>query len=250
MKKNILIGLVLVIIIALGVGLSLRRAGAPTVTDTGTTATSTDATSTVTVVSPLPKTTPAVESERDTAWTLFQKYLTAAKNHDLATVKALSYQVSPDCLDATKTTECNARMDTAYFYGSAIDESSLTHTVGDDKQLILVGDYKEKIDNQAITLTRGIVYFTKQNGNIKFLSLSPFDGFFKLIDASSTEATSTTEASLKALTKDTDGDTAPDAVETCTDPGAPADCVKTDPNKKDSNGNGWWDSIEALFYKP
>ncbi|MBX4199095.1 hypothetical protein KW800_02350 [Candidatus Parcubacteria bacterium] len=248
MKKIILIVLALLLIVGLGIGLSLRRAGAPTVTQDELTATSTAATTT-TVVSPLPKPTPGIRSDKDRAWDLFQKYLQAAKDHDLATVKSLSYQVSPDCFDAAKTKECNARMDTAYYYGSAIEKSSLTHVVGDAKQLILVGDYKEKIDEEAITLTRRIVYFTKQDGDIKFLSLSPFDGFFKLIVAGSADATSTTETRLKALIVDTDMDIAPDAIETCTDPGAPADCAKTDPNKKDSNGNGWWDSIEALFYK-
>jgi len=29
---------------------------------------------------------------------------------------------------------------------------------------------------------------------------------------------------------------------------APGDCVETDPDKRDLDGNGWWDEVESLFY--
>lgn len=28
----------------------------------------------------------------------------------------------------------------------------------------------------------------------------------------------------------------------------PGSCVETDPRERDQNNNGWWDSVESLFY--
>jgi hypothetical protein len=55
---------------------------------------------------------------------------------------------------------------------------------------------------------------------------------------------------LQALVKDTDKDSTPDQTELCVGELAQREeCVKTDPAKRDTDNDGWWDGIESAFYK-
>lgn len=190
-------------------------------------------------------TTPAAISLKASAWQVFQDYIAAAKAHDLAKVKALSYQTSKDCV--TLTSACKDRLDNAYNFGVAFKLPQFTHIIYDDKQLILYGNYAEDLTGGSPSRVREVLYFVRDGDNIKFLSLNPFQGSVVLRDEGM--ATSTIEARLMDLTIDTDGDTIPDSLENCADQITSEDCVKTNPTKKDTNGNGWWDSTESLFYR-
>jgi hypothetical protein len=47
---------------------------------------------------------------------------------------------------------------------------------------------------------------------------------------------------------DTDNDGLTDWNETCSGAGAyNPDCIETNPNNKDTDGDGWWDSIDDSF---
>lgn len=241
MNKKTLAALAIIVIIALAALLGLRRSQAPTLSD------GLNSSATTTVPSPIPAVTETNKDEKSEAWTVFQKYVNAAKAHDLAALSQAAYQISATCKDPAKRTDCNGLMDNAYNFGSGFREEDLTHLTSDKKQLILASDYVKNLDGDAPSLTRGVIYFVRQDGALKFLSFKPFDGSF--IVRTPGAATSTIEARLEALTKDTDGDTLPDEVELCKGDNVDPSCSKTDPKRKDTDGDGWWDSIEALFYK-
>ncbi len=180
------------------------------------------------------------------AWTVFQNYLTATKNHDLPTLKSLSYQLSATCQDSTKIKDCYGLMDNAYYFGSGIPLKDITNVQYDSKQIILSSDYRDSFATSSAVRIREIIFFVRNGKDIKFLSFNPFQG---VIINNTTDATSTLAVSMASSTKDTDMDGLSDQTEECDDQVKIADCVATNPYKKDTNGNGWWDSTESLFYK-
>jgi hypothetical protein len=190
--------------------------------------------------------TPATEDLKVEAWNVFERYIQAAKIHDLVEIKKLSYQMSATCKDNSKIKECNDLMDNAYNLGSNFTLQSLNHMIYDSKQIILWTDYNKLVNSDPVSTIRGVIYFVREGGSIKFLSFKPFDG---IIIFRGTDATSTLLTKLDKATLDTDSDTIPDTTELCADQNTPKDCVQTDPTKRDTDGDLWWDPIEALFYK-
>ena len=74
------------------------------------------------------------------AWQVFENYLKFAKTHDLAGLRNLSYQISPTCNDHTKEQECNALMDSVYFFASNFKISDFTHFMSDERQIVMYTD--------------------------------------------------------------------------------------------------------------
>jgi hypothetical protein len=175
----------------------------------------------------------------------FDSYLSYAKDHNIEGLATLSHKLGPVCSDPEKLEECNALMDTVYQLGSEIEKEKLTITLSDKRQIILLSEY-ERVEDEFMTgYKRTIIYFTRdEKGNPKLLSFNNSDGAFVLKTGLSSEIT---EDRLQKMIVDTDQDSLPDEAEVCTSPGQPAGCSDTDPNNKDSNGNGWWDSIERFF---
>lgn len=241
MKKKAFAALALVILIGLGALIGLRRSQAPTLSE------GLNGTATTTLPSSIPTVTDSTIDEKSEAWTVFRKYVSAAEKHDLASLSSVAYQLTAACKDPARRTECDGLMDNAFNYGSGFREEDMTHLISDKKQLILVSDYVKNLEGEAPSVTRGVIYFVRQDGALKFLSFKPFDGSF--IIRTEGAATSTIEARLAEMVKDADGDTLPDEVELCKGDNVDPNCAKTNPKAKDSNGDGWWDSIEALFYK-
>lgn len=187
---------------------------------------------------------PRTEEVKLSAWAVFQTYLDYAKEGDLEAIKILSYQVSDDCKTEPVTDKCKERMSTAHFFGSQFRLEDLKHTAFDEKQIILATDYFKNRESNAASITRGVIYFVRDGEEIKFLSLNPFDG---TILTFGNEATSTIEAKLDELAQDTDLDFLRDQDELCST--GYSDCIKSNPDKRDTDKDGFWDSIEALFYK-
>ncbi len=183
---------------------------------------------------------------RDAAWNVFQAYVSAAKAHDLTHLSATLYKLSPTCANTASTTECNTLMDTAFYYGNMIKKDKLTHILYDDKQVVLATDYRTDLEGNAPGMNRTILYFAYKDGVLKLLSFNPFQGAFVLWDHTSV-ATSTIEEKLAASIKDSDSDFLPDDTELCQGADIALDCVSTNPNSRDTDGDGWWDSIEPFI---
>jgi hypothetical protein len=137
-------------------------------------------------------------------------------------------------------------MDNVYAIGSLFKKEDFKNVWSDAKNLIISTDYSRVDDSSGIFVgyTRAIMYFVVENNNPKLLSLNNFDGVM-VVKNNFTEEEITNK--LNELVLDSDLDGIPDVVENCTNPGMTNSCRPTDPNKRDTNGDGWWDSIDAIL---
>ena len=144
------------------------------------------------------------------AWDTLEQYLEVAKAHDLPKVKSLSHQLSPTCQDPVREAECFNLMDSVYGFGSTFKESDFTQVFADEKQIVMMTEYAENPE-VGQQAVQIVLFFTRDpDGTPKVLSMR---FCFK-------------------------------------EPGtAPSNCVETDPKSRDLDNNGWWDSVEALFYR-
>jgi hypothetical protein len=186
-------------------------------------------------------------SVKNNAWAVFQKYLGYNKDHNLDGVKAIVYKVNVVCESKVATDECKNRMDLAYSYGSALKKADFVNVWSDGKQTILATDFKLDEDNTFLTRTRAIMFFIGSGSDLKLLSFSPFKG-----DTVEKSASTTRDELLKKLTletADSDNDGIFDYQEECSSPYASANCIKTNPALRDTDGDGLWDGVEALLTK-
>ena len=144
------------------------------------------------------------------AWNVFDQYRNAAKAHDLAQLKALSYQLSPECTaaltDSTKMAKCTELMDSVAFFTQDFQAKDFIRVAYDAKQIVLTTDYLKIADAEEPVKT--VIYFVR-------------------------------DPSPKVL-----------GIRFCIGAeGKTEECVQTAPDKRDTNGNGWWDDVEALFKK-
>lgn len=183
------------------------------------------------------------------AWQTFETYMTAAKNHDLQTIKRLAYKLSPICTgaltDKTKEAECFSRLDQAYSAGSTLKKESFKNSFFDSKQVILFTDIKFTETPDTKIAAKSFIYFvTDSENNLKLLSLELGREFTV---KKSEQAPGTVDSVLSERTKDSDSDGIEDVVESCGIKISDAECVDTNPNKKDSDGDGYFDSIDKLL---
>jgi len=146
------------------------------------------------------------------AWQVFGDYREAAQNHNLVKIKELSHQLSLTCSDKSKEVECFTIMDGFYESTKDFKITDFTNTIYDDKQIISYTEYKSEGLDEASKERFGriLMYFTRDSsGSPRLLN----------IRFCSTDDLNT-----------------------------PDDCVEKDPNKRDLDNNGWWDTLENLFY--
>lgn len=182
------------------------------------------------------------------SWNVFENYLKAVKNHDLESLQIYSHQTSDTCKDSAREAECFALMDNVYELGKDFNKDDFIHVWADEKQIILSTDYNLLEDNTFATLRgliRSVIYFTIIDENPKVLYFSNFDGTFLLQEDFTADEI---DARLRELVRDTDEDGLPDEIEICAGLEEDTSCVKTDPKKRDSDGDGWWDGVEIFFY--
>ncbi|MEX0919294.1 MAG: hypothetical protein WDZ64_00910 [Parcubacteria group bacterium] len=148
----------------------------------------------------------------DHLWNTFENYLLSARTHDLETVRSYSYQLSETCLNPDTLEQCYELMDEVYAFGSALDKSDFTNLIYDERQAVLYSDYAPEIDRESETewFDRTLIYFAKDE---------------------------TDEFKLLAL-----------RVCSTSNPDTPDNCINTNIDTRDIDNNGWWDSLEALFY--
>jgi len=188
---------------------------------------------------------PLSNSPKDIAWDFFQKYLAFNKNHNLEGVKSVVYKVASVCEDPKTMIDCEARMGSAYSYGSALVKEDFINVWEDEKQIILATDFKIQQDETAISRNRAIIYFLKdENGNLKLLSFSPRKGAFS---SKGTASEKELNERIILYTEDKDQDGMTDYVEECIPAEIKDTCVPTNPKLRDTDSDGLWDGIEALM---
>lgn len=180
-------------------------------------------------------------------WSTFSLYLARAQDHDIQGVGELSFTLSDVCKDPKTKNECYKKMDTVYGVGSALKQEDFTHIVEDGKQGILSTDIRRLDTTSALVAIKQVIYFTKDaKGNPKLLALNPNEMWQIARNTAST--TAELEAKLQSLIRDTDEDGVSDELENCIYPDniLQVSCKKTNPQKKDSIGDGWFDGIRPM----
>jgi len=245
MKNKIIIAIVVVVLAGLGFYFFQNRGSAPVV-EIEHNATSTPETGTKL-------------TNFDLAWNVLQQYLAYAKAHDVAGVEKLSYQLTDSCKkynesEANKT-DCDARMNTVYNFGYSFKKSDFIYEWSDKKQIILSTDWAVSGEADYSARMRSIIFFIVDGSTIKVLSFKPAQGtIVSKFDKKEGEpevklSEAEVQRRLVEFTEDKDKDGIEDFVEQCLGSSNTKDCVKTDPTKRDSDRDGWWDGVEALFYK-
>jgi hypothetical protein len=164
------------------------------------------------------------------AWQVFQNYLAYNKAHDLEKVKSVVYKISPICESPASTTECFARMDAAYEFGSKMKKAGMVNYWEDAKQAILSSEPKLVDNEKTIGYSKEIIYFVKVGGQLKLLRFYPS----KTIALPKEGALDLEGIRIAAENGIADEDQ--DGLE---------DARDNNPNKKDADGDGWWDGTEV-----
>ncbi len=197
------------------------------------------------IKSQLPKQTlPLSNSPKDVAWRLFQKYLAYDKIGDLKGVKSVVYKVASVCENPKTAIDCKARMNLAYLYGSKLKKEDFVNVWNDKKQIILATNFKIQEDANVIGRNRAIIFFIRDKKGLKMLSFSPFKG---AVSDKGTASKKELNYRIINYTEDKDKDGIADYKEECLAVKTGEICVKTNPNLRDTNGDGWWDGIETLI---
>lgn len=183
----------------------------------------------------------------DKVWMTFEEYLSKAHAHDIEGVKALSYKQSATCAKKETEKQCFTLMDGVYSFGKDFQKTDYKNIWSDDKQVILFTNPRYDDGEKQYGLIKGYLYFTREkDGSVKLLAMDPARGWY--VDKASSTKVEWTQK-LDALSVDSDSDGISDNEENCLDAKGVAimQCVKSDPKKRDSKGDGWWDSVRVYI---
>ena len=232
--KYVLICVVTVAVIAGGFYLYIW-ANTPKV-DLSETATSSPTSTPIASSSPTP--TPA---KKATAWDIFQEYLAGIKTHDLDRVNKIAYEqidLNVYCKDMGLGKDACSSMiwsvvDVMSKDAGKQEEGDFINVSEDKNQIIMATNVFPDGDKGY---TKNHIYFVKSlEGNMLLLGYGTFSWGF-------------VGDELIAATKDSDGDDLTDQDEKCVygdrEQYNKPYCTKTNPNSKDTDADGWWDSIE------
>jgi hypothetical protein len=190
--------------------------------------------------SPAPENTNSVSTSSD-LWTVYDKMILALKNKEIPAFNTVSYvQVTPD-----QVSQFSQMASYLYDESVKIIKNDYVNKWQDDRQAIYSTNPKKADDAEVYRYTHGSVMFVNIDGVWKVLSNSPEVG--TSVSKKGTNRTATQiEQDLLLMMLDSDKDGISDQEETCSELYKyNSKCVKTDPNKRDSNGNGLWDGIDA-----
>ncbi len=251
-KKIVSIGMILVLMGAIII-FTNRKSDSVGVQETfGEVATSTEQTTQAERLPKIETQGNSVVSQKSTltaqdGWNVFQKYIQAAGNRNIGALKELSYSLSATCNNPKLENECFMLMDGVYTVAKNLVQSEYKNFAYDSKQAVLYTDARIESTETKTALVRGYIYFGRDDqGNLKLFAIDPSRGS-SINTGTSTRAE--LEKKLNELSVDTDKDTVPDFQELCTDSTGKdvAGCTKTDPLKKDTLGDGWWDGVRVFL---
>lgn len=231
-QKGLVGGLVLVIVLALLAGggvywLSRNQADQVNITPIPPTPITTSLPEAV----PTPA-APIVENP----WSVVEQMKVALQNHNLETVKKLSYKPFPPCPDATT---CNQLMD---FLSGQVKNLKLADFINQ------WSNERQAVFTTMVKIVPGAQpnYQTASYNKIFFVKDQTSQEWKLLLLGMSDSFSDKNEADVQQAMVDSDQDGVTDRRESCLgasqyDP----KCEKTDPTKRDTDGDGWWDGIDA-----
>lgn len=189
------------------------------------------------------------KSVRD-MWATWTGYLEAVKNHDIGALKEYAYALSDTCKDPKQEKACFDKMDAVYKIGASFTKNDFSTALEDGKQGILETKLAPINSEKDFGYRKSSIIFVKDNtGNPRLLSLKPNEEW--KVKRNSASTTAELNKSLEDMVKDTDQDGLTDQIEKCIFPDnyAVISCVESNPNKRDSDGDGYWDGVGFLIPK-
>ncbi len=183
-------------------------------------------------LSSLPEPTP---KESSMAWGLLQDYFSAIKARDLDVINNIRYEVLDIKSCGLDKDLCESltwtMLDSSVKGLQAFSEGEFANILGDSGQLIMATDIYPV--EKGTGFSGSFAYFVKDDeGTMFILACGTRTWYLK------------PEAVMDAI-RDTDGDGLTDEDENCLGKKEEdKNCIKTDSNQKDTDGDGWWDSIE------
>lgn len=178
-------------------------------------------------------------------WTIYDKMTLALKNKDVSAFNIVSYvQVTPAQASQFSQTA-------SFLYDQSIKtiKNDYINKWQDEKQAIYSTNPQKIDDAEVYGYAQGSVMFINKDGSWKVLLDSPEKGW-NVVKKGTNKTAAQIEQDLQTMMLDSDKDGLTDEQEICS--GSQqynSKCVKTVPNKRDTNGNGWWDGIEANMNK-
>ena len=185
----------------------------------------------------------SVSASSQDLWSIFDKNTLALKNKDVSAFNTTSYK------QVTPTEESQFTQFAPFLYDESIkiNKSSYTNKWQDDKQTIYSTNPIKTDDSTAYGYKQGIIMFIKKDGSWKILLSSP-EKNWSVSKAGTNQTPAQVEKLLQDMILDSDKDGITNMYELCEGSQmGNSKCAKTDPNKRDTDGDGWWDGIEAEF---
>ena len=143
------------------------------------------------------------------AWNTFDQYRKYAAEGNLEGVISISHQLSETCRNPESREECNRLMTNVAEFTKEFRQTDFKNAYYDEKQIALVSDPVETADGKAEVQI--ILFFTRrETGEPKTLGM---------------------RFCFKSKSEDNKS------------------CFNSDPATRDLDDNGWWDSVESLFYR-
>jgi hypothetical protein len=180
-----------------------------------------------------------INTDDSNLWSIVTQLTKALKNYDSSFYNFLSYE----SIESGELGQNKELTDFLYQEISTLREEDYSINIGDgNKQIIYSTGWIRTESDTSNGYDRKLIVFIKDNGLWKMLSTSIQS--YGVLKSQGAEG----EIELQSMIIDTDNDGLTDWDEMCS--GANAynpNCVKTDAGKKDTNGDGWWDSIDDLF---
>jgi len=204
-----------------------------------------------------------VDTSFDEEWNVYQNFLSAVKNQNLDKANSLLYSninnifIDMDwCLEQASEDECWSMIDEFSGANSKTTKRDFVNVEKDKKQTVISGVpyFDESKDTQLNMESAGKIYFIKDSGKIKILKIYIPEILHIFINPSDTSFTSEQIAEEKNNFNnykiDSDRDGYVDMLEKCLQPWGEVlssnyNCTQTNPSKKDTDGDGWWDSVEV-----
>ncbi|KKR91768.1 MAG: hypothetical protein UU95_C0003G0024 [Parcubacteria group bacterium GW2011_GWC2_42_12] len=181
------------------------------------------------------------QSTGDNLWLIYDKMTLALKDKNVVDFNAVSYvQVT-----SAEESQFTSLAPFLYEQSANINKDSYVNKWQDDKQAIYSTNSMKRDDASFYGYKQGSVMFIKNDGSWKILLDSPERGWNHTKTNTNLTAVQI-EKELQDMMLDSDKDGLTNMEEVCG--GAhqyDSKCIKTDPNKRDTNGNWWWDGIEA-----
>lgn len=176
-------------------------------------------------------------------WTAFDDAGNALKDADATAYNGFSFrQVGPKDLDQFH--QMAPLIYKSYYMN--LKKSDYVNHWQDNNQAIYFTTPARNDSTDSYGYSERRVMFVKTDNSWKVLAVS-FPAWSILKASSTGETADQVEQKLQSMMKDSDQDGVIDNDENCLGPDNANGCVKTDPSKRDTNGNGWWDGIEDFM---